>query len=161
MAHKKLQATATLFLDTSNAQSDAKRFVNDIKQKLAEVENAADKMSVFKDVVEYIAQIDRALSALKIKNADVFKNVFGNLDTDLKKQLEDIFGIDGTKLGQLDVLREKLNELTPKSSITDIKKFAKDLNSVFKDMNLDPPFGDIDKQFDSFTKDAKSKKCSI
>ena len=151
MAHKKLQATATLFLDTSNAQSDAKKFVNDIKQKLAEVETAADKMSVFKDVVGYIAQIDRALTALKDKNADAFKSAFGNLDIDLKKQLEGIFGIDGTKLNQLDVLREKLNSLTPKSSIKEIRNFAKEINALFSSVGLDSPFDDINEQFSGRT----------
>lgn len=151
MAHKKLQATATLFLDTSNAQSDAKKFVNDIKQKLAEVETAADKMSVFKDVVGYIAQIDRALTALKDKNADAFKSAFGNLDIDLKKQLEGIFGIDGTKLSQLDVLREKLNSLTPKSSIKEIRNFAKEINVLFSSVGLDSPFDDINEQFSGRT----------
>lgn len=151
MAHKKLQATATLFLDTSNAQSDAKKFVNDIKQKLAEVETAADKMSVFKDVVGYIAQIDRALTTLKAKNSDAFNSAFGNLDTDLKKQLEGIFGVDGTKLGQLDVLREKLNSLTPKSSIKEIRNFAKEINSLFSSVGLDKPFDDINEQFSGRT----------
>ena len=151
MAHKKLQATATLFLDTSNAQSDAKKFVNDIKQKLAEVETAADKMSVFKDVVGYIAQIDRALTTLKAKNSDAFNSAFGNLDTDLKKQLEGIFGVDGTKLGQLDVLREKLNSLTPKSSIKEIRNFAKEINALFSSVGLDKPFDDINEQFSGRT----------
>lgn len=156
MAHKKLQATATLFLDTSNAQSDAKKFVNDIKQKLAEVETAADKMSVFKDVVGYIAQIDRALTALKAKNADAFNSTFGGLDVDLKKQLEGIFGIDGAKLGQLDALREKLNNITPKSSIDDIRNFAKTMNDVFESIGLDIPFPDVKGAFAEFSKEAKA-----
>ena len=76
MATKNIKATAKLFLDTKDAQSDAAKFVNHIKQKLSEIETAADKMSVFKDVVDYIGQVDRALSALKSKNPDAFTNYY-------------------------------------------------------------------------------------
>lgn len=146
MANKKLQATAELFLNTKNAQKDAQAFVNNLKQKLSEIESAADKMTVFKDVVEYIAHIDRALTALKAKNTDVFNSTFGNLDADLKKQLEGIFGIDGTQLGQIDVLREKLATLTPKSSIGELRDFAKEINGLFASIGMNEPL-DIEKQF--------------
>ena len=33
MANSKFKATAELFLDTSNAKNDAKKFVTDVKQK--------------------------------------------------------------------------------------------------------------------------------
>ena len=147
MANTKLQATASLFLNTKDAQKDAQRFVEDIRQKLSDIEKASDKMTVFKSMVDYISQVDRALSALATKNSDTFNKMFNGLDTSLRKQLEDIFGIDGTKLGQIDALREKLNTLTPKSSITEIRNFATEINNLFSSIGKDAPFENINEQF--------------
>ena len=144
MANKKIQATATLFLDTKDAQNDAKKFVNDLKQKLSEVETAADKMTVFKDMVEYIAQVDRALAALRAKNGDAFNSMFDGLDLNLKKQFEELFGVDGGKLGQLDVLREKLNNLTPKSSMDEIRELASAIKDLYASVEKTPPTLEFD-----------------
>ena len=151
MANKKIQATATLFLDTKDAQNDAKKFVNDLKQKLSEVETAADKMTVFKDMVAYIAQVDRALAALRKNNKDAFNSMFDGLDSNLKQQLEGLFGVNGAQLGQVEVLREKLNTLTLKSSIKEIRTFAKEINALFTSIGVSAPFDNIDEQFSGRT----------
>lgn len=147
MASKKLIATAELFLNTKSAKKDAQIFINDLKGKLQDIETAADKMTVFKDMVAYIAQVDKALSALKANNKDAFSHMFDGIDVNLKKQLEGIFGVDGVKLGQLDVLRDSLGNLNLKSSINEIKGFAKELNDLFTSVGIDAPFKDINKDF--------------
>ena len=152
MAKKKIKATAELFLDTKNAKSDAAKFVNDIRQKLADIETAADKMTVFKDVVKYIGMIDRALGALKEKNADAFNHMFDGLDAGLRKQFEEIFDMSGSQLGQFDVIRDKIKNLTPKSSINDIKSIAKEINGLFSSLGIDAPFNDINSEFFGRTK---------
>lgn len=146
MANTKIKATAQLFLDTSKATSDAKQFVADLKKQLSSIETAADKMTVFKDMVAYIAQIDRALSDLKFSNSDAFKHMFDGMDTDLRKQFEDLFGISDANLGKLNTLREKLATLTPKSGIAELRKFAKDLNDLFEAIGAKAPF-DIENEF--------------
>lgn len=152
MAKKQINATAKLFIDFKDAKSDAAKFVTDIKQKLNDIENAADKFTVFKDVVSYIGDIDKALGTLKANNKDVFNQMFGNLDSGLRKQLEGLFGISGSQLGQIDALREKLNTLTPKSSIKEIRGFAKELNALFTSVGRDAPFGNIDMEFSGRTR---------
>mgnify|MGYP003318861808 CR=1 FL=1 len=107
MANKKLNATAKLFLDTKDAQKDAKAFVEDIKQKLSEMESAADKMTVFKDVVAYISQIDSALNTLRKNNKDAFAHMFDGLDGNLRKQLEGIFG-PSSDIMELGFLKERI-----------------------------------------------------
>ena len=151
MANKKIQATATLFLDTKDAQNDAKKFVNDLKQKLSDIETAADKMTVFKDMVAYIAQVDRALAALRKNNKDAFNSMFDGLDFNLKQQLEGLFGVNGAQLGQVDALREKLNTLTLKSSIKEIRTFAKEINALFTSIGVSAPFDNINEQFSGRT----------
>jgi hypothetical protein len=157
MASKKLMATAELFLNTKNAKKDAQIFVDDLKQKIADIESAADKMTVFKDMVEYIAQVDKSLAALRERNKDAFNNMFSGLDASLKEQLEKVFGVDSTKLGQLNVLRETLSNLTPKSTIKEIREFAKSLNEIYESVGLNAPFADIENEFKEFNKEAKSK----
>lgn len=147
MANKKLRATAKLFLDTSSAQEDAKKFVSNLKQKLQDIESAADKMTVFKEMVDYIGQVDKALTALKNSNKETFDSMFSGLDSGLKRQLEGLFGTSMPQLEQVDILREKLATLTPKSSIKEIRGFAKEIETLFVSIGIDSPFDNIDAQF--------------
>lgn len=139
MANSKFKATAELFLDTSNAKNDAKKFVTDLKQKLNSIETAADKMNVFKELVGYIGQADKALTALRTKNGDAFKHMLDGVDENFRKQFEDLFVLSGDNLQRLDVLREKLATLTPKSGIAEIRKFAIELNKLFTSIGVDAP----------------------
>ena len=145
MANKKLNATAKLFLDTKDAQRDAKQFVDDIKQKLSDLESAADKMAVFKDVVAYISQVDKALSDLRKNNKDVFAHMFDGLDANLRKQLEGIFG-PSSDIMELGFLKEKIKALTTETKIGDIRILAGEINALFKAFGATAPF-DIEKQF--------------
>jgi len=119
MANKKIQATATLFLNTADAKKDAEKFVNDIKQKLKSIETAADKVDVFKDLVGYISQVDKALSALKSNNKDVFNSMFNGIDSNLLKEIEGIFGTTKEQLVQLDQLRTKILNAKNNGATTD------------------------------------------
>ena len=139
MANSKFKATAELFLDTSNAKNDAKKFVTDLKQKLNSIETAADKINVFKELVEYIGQVDNALTALRTNNGDAFKHMFDGVDENFRKQFEDLFKLSGDNLQRLNVLREKLATLTPKSGIAEIRKFATELNKLFTSIGADAP----------------------
>jgi len=151
MANKKIQATAQLFLNTKDAQKDAQKFVEDLKQRLSDIESAADKMTVFKDMVEYIAQVDKAMANLKENNKDVFGHMFDGIDANLKVQLESLFGVSGEQLGKIDVLREKLKTLTPKSSIKELRGFAEEINNIFTSLGVSTPFNNIAEQFSGKT----------
>ena len=146
MANRNIKATAKLFLDTKDAQRDAQTFVENLKDKLSSIETAVDKMTVFKDVVGYIGQIDRALSTLKAHSPDVFNSMFGGIDSGLRTQLEELFGISDSQLNKLDTLREKLATLTTSSSIKDVRSFATEINQLFTEAGAAKPF-DIEKQF--------------
>lgn len=140
MATNKFKATAELFLDTSEAKSDAKKFIADLKQQLSSIETAADKMTVFKDLVGYIAMIDKNLSSLIANNKDKFKHMFDGLDDNSRSAFEDLFGMSGDNLKKLDAVREKLSTLTPKSGIKEVRQFAKDLNSLYEAIGQTPDF---------------------
>ena len=140
MANTKIKATAQLFLDTSDAKNDAKKFITDLKQQLNSIETAADKMTVFKDLVGYIAMADKNLASLISNNGDKLRHMFDGIDKNSRNMFEDLFGISGENLKMLDTIREKLATLTPKSSIKDVREFAKDLNSLYEAIGQTPDF---------------------
>jgi hypothetical protein len=141
MANKKIKATATLFLDFKNAKNDFSEFFNYVMQGLNKIETASDKMTVFKDMVSYITQVDRSLTALKTKNADAFNKAFGGLDVNLKQVVEMLMGITSVDIGNLDVIKTKIDEIVnsgKKSGHNDtFKQIAKDLNNLYRAMGYD------------------------
>lgn len=143
----KKRFTVSLDIDTKDVEKQVKATVGNLKTILADLGKASDKMGYFKELVDYIGQIDTALTTLKTKNKDAFNHMFDGLDENLHNQLEGLFGTSGTALSQLDVLREKLEALTPKSGIKELRNFAKEINTLFDNIGTDSPFEDIDKQF--------------
>lgn len=135
MANTKIQATAQLFLDTSNAKNDAKKFVADLKQQLSSVETAADKMNVFKELVGLIAMADKNLSAL----ADKVPHMFDGLDSAFHQYFEDLFGISGENLKKFDELRDKISSITKGAKIEDVRKLAKEVNNLFTFVGQEAP----------------------
>ena len=136
MANKKLQATATLFLNTADAKKDAERFVSDIKAKLQSIETAADKMNVFKDLVGYISQVDKALSALKAKNADAFNSMFNGIDSNLLKEIEGIFGTTKAQLESLEHLKTKVLNAKNNGATTDeLKALEQQIRDLYSAAN--------------------------
>lgn len=143
----KKRFTVSLDIETKDVEKQVKATVGNLKTILADLGKASDKMGYFKELVDYIGQIDTALTTLKTKNKDAFNHMFDGLDENLRNQLESLFGTSGTTLSQLDVLREKLETLTPKSGIKELRNFAKEINTLFDNIGADSPFEDIDKQF--------------
>lgn len=143
----KKKFTVSLDIDMKDVKKEFKATVGNIQDALANLGNAADKVGYFKDLVSYIGQIDAALTTLRDKNKDAFDNMFDGLDENLRKQLEGLFGTSGAVANQFSVLYDKMNTLTPKSGIKELRKFAKEIDSLFKSIGVDSPFEDIDKQF--------------
>ena len=138
MANTKIKATAELFLDTSSASKDAKKFVDDLKKKLESIETAADKMTVFQDLVGYIAQIDKSLAALKAKNGDAFNHMFDGMDASFRAEFEKIFGIAKDKLTELNSLRTAISSATPENTSTaQLKEWETSIKEIYALMGRD------------------------
>lgn len=149
----KKRFTVSLDIDTKDAEKQIKATVGNLKTILAEMGNASDKMTYFKDLAGYLSQIDAAMDAFKKKHGQgLFDKTFGGLDSNLRKELEGLFGVSGSQLDQIDVLREKLNALTPKSSIKEVRAFAKEINNLFTSVGRDAPFDNIDMEFSGRTR---------
>ena len=139
--------TVSLDIETKDLEKQVKSTVGNLKTILADLGNASDKMGYFKELVDYIGQIDAAMTALRSKNKDAFNHMFDGLDTSLKQQLEGLFGASGADLGKLDVLREKLATLTPNSGIKELRNFANEISELFSAIGAKSPFEDIESQF--------------
>ncbi len=134
---KRFEATAELFLKTSNASKDAKKFADGIRQQLSNIENAADNFTVFQDLVGYIAQADKNLAALIANHKDEFKDMVSGLDKGLHNQYEEMFGVSGETLQKLDMLREKLATIKVGAKPEEVRKFVTGLNGLFTAVGSD------------------------
>lgn len=135
----KKRFTVSLDIDTKDIKKQFEGIGSNLQTLLADIGKASDKMGYFKELVDYISQIDKAMTALREKNKDAFDHMFDGLDENLRNQLQGLFGTDGLQLKQLDVLRDKLATLTPKSGIKELRLFATEINDLFASMGLDKP----------------------
>lgn len=141
MANTKIKATAQLFLDTSNATADAKQFVADLRRQLSSIETAADKMTVFKDMVGYIADIDKALAALKAKDGDAFSHMFDGMDQAFLAEFEKIFSIARSKISELNSLRNLLSDpFVENTDMDTLKQWSKTIKDIYSSMGVDMKF---------------------
>jgi len=140
MAKKTYEARTKLFLDTKDATNDAKQFVADLKKKLNEIETAADKMTVFKDLASYIGEIDKSLAALKAKDADVFTHMFDGMDDAFRAEFEKVFKIAKEKVTELNSIRGLLDGATKDTSIEDLKKWQSTIKAIYASMDKEVKF---------------------
>ena len=136
MANSKFKATAELFLDTSNAKNDAKKFVTDLKQQLNSIETADDKMNVFKELVRYIEAAGKRLAEFKASNQDAFNNMFDGMDASLKVVFENIFKISKDKLVELNNISDQLKNTTADTiDPAALKEWEKSVKGIYALLN--------------------------
>lgn len=151
MANSKFKATAELFLDTSNAKNDAKKFVTDLKQKLNSIETAADKMNVFKELASYIEAAGKRLAEFKANNQDAFNNMFDGMDASLKVVFENIFKISKDKLVELNNISDQLKNTTADTidpaALKEWEKSVKNIYALFNEKSGISGHGKIETRF--------------
>lgn len=136
MANSKFKATAELFLDTSNAKNDAKKFVTNLKQLLNSIETSADKMNVFKELASYIEAADKCFAEFKANNQDAFNNMFDGMDASLKVVFENIFKISKDKLVELNNISDQLKNKTADTiDPAALKEWEKTVKGIYALLN--------------------------
>ena len=136
MANSKFKATAELFLDTSNAKNDAKKFVTNLKQLLNSIETSADKMNVFKELASYIEAADKCFAEFKANNQDAFNNMFDGMDASLKIVFENIFKISKDKLVELNNISDQLKNKTADTiDPAALKEWEKSVKGIYALLN--------------------------
>lgn len=139
--------TVQLDINTKDAEAQIKSLSNNYKKILSDFSGAASKMNVFKELVDYITQVDTALNRLKNENPVNFKNLFGSLDANLTKSLEGIFDLSNASMNVINELNEKIDRAQKNGSkVADLREIATDINSLFTSMGKPEPI-DIDSLF--------------
>ena len=143
----KRKFTVSLDIDTKDAEKQIQSTVGNIKHILADMGNASDKMGYFKELVNYIQQVDHALTAFKQKNHGAFDDMFDGLDTNLKEVLANIFNTSGKSTTALDDLRNKINNAAASGAgVKELRGIAKEINALFAELGQAAPIN-IDKDF--------------
>ena len=134
----KKRFTVSLDIETKDLEKQVKGTVGNIKTILADIGSAADKMSYFKELVDYIGEIDSALVALRTKNKSAFDHMFDGLDENLKREFEKIFGVAKDQLGVLDQLKGKLAALKSSGTTTgaDLKPLEQDVKDLYESLGM-------------------------
>lgn len=129
--------TINLDISTEDAEKQVKIAAGNIKKVLADMGNAADKMTVLKDAVSYIGQIDQALDALKAKGS-TFSHIFDGMDVDLKKVLENIFGVTSESMTALEELKTQvaMAKANPATTKDDLKPLEQKVKSLYTALNM-------------------------
>ena len=115
----------------------------------------AEKLGILKETVAYISQMDKALSKLKKNQPDIFKQIFGSVDKDMKAAMQPLMqmpkemGTLITKIGkQLDGIRSGKIEATN----SEMKALGETFRGVAKALNME-----VDLSFLDGTSKAKVK----
>ncbi len=131
----KRRYTVKLDIDTIDAEKQIKATVSNLQTIISKLNSSSNKMSYFKELVDYLTQIDAEVDRLKTKHGEgVVNQVFGNLDSRLKKELEGVFGTTKQQLDILDQLRDRLANIksNPDGADTELKAIESDIKELYK-----------------------------
>ena len=132
-------------------RKDVKKQLNgialDVKEAIAKMGDASDKVAIFKDVVTYLSNVDNALNAFKSKHKDDFAEIFGTPDVDITKILESIFGATQQAAQGFTTLKDKItNAASNKAGLQTLKGIAEEINALYVSVGKTPPI-DIEEKF--------------
>lgn len=135
----KRKFTVSLDIDTKDAEKQIKSTVGNLKDILANMGTASDKMNYFKELADYLSQVDAELDNFKKKHGeDLFAKTFGSLDGSLKKELESVFGVAQEQLVILDRLRSKIASVKTSdvTSTADLKPLEQEVKSLYESVGM-------------------------
>lgn len=123
-----------------NASKQLKAISKDMAAFIANMGEAADKVSVFKDLVTYLSNVDKAMSAFKSKNKDIFNDMFGNIDSMLAKEMANVFGVLEEQANTFANLKQRITSaVESKSDLATLRKIATDINRLYATMGQADP----------------------
>lgn len=137
MANKNRRFVVDLEIDSSTAEKQIKTTAKNFKTILADLGNASDKMTYFKELADYISQIDRQLDAFRNTHGEgMFNKIFGGLDEGLQREMQNLFGTAKDELAALEELKQKVltakkDNNTTKDDALALKKATEDLFESF------------------------------
>ena len=108
----KRRFTVDLEISTGDAEKKVKQTVGNLKTILADLGSASDKFGYLKELADYLSQIDAELDRFQEKHGgEMFARIFGGLDSALRKEMEQTFGVARDQMAQLAAIREEFEQL--------------------------------------------------
>ena len=131
----KRRFTVSLDISTKDAEKQIRATTKNLKAILADMGKASDKMSYFKELSDYLSQIDAELDNFKQKyGEDMFNKMFAGLDTNLQKEIEQVFGTAKSQLTQLEQIRARMTHVKTLGDTDEAKAEMKELEQTAKDL---------------------------
>lgn len=126
--------TVDLEISMGDAEKKIKGTVGNIKTILADLGKASDKMNYFKELADYLSQVDAELDRFKQKHGDgLFNQIFSGLDAGLRKEMEDVFGTAREQLAQLESIRARFDKLKSVGATAEgLKPLEQELKDLYK-----------------------------
>lgn len=128
--------TVDLEISMGDAEKKIKGTVGNIKTILADLGKASDKMTYFKELADYLSQVDAELDRFKQKHGDgLFNQIFSGLDASLRKEMEDTFGTAKEQLAQLESIRARFDKMKASGATeADLKPLEQELKELYKSL---------------------------
>ena len=136
MANNNRKFTLSLEIDSKTAEQQMKTTAKNINKILEGMGNASDKMTYFKELADYIGQIDQQLGAFrKTHGEDMFNKMFGGLDLGLQKQMQSLFDTTKKELSAVEELQQKIASARKNGASKDEAKALKsEVEALYKNL---------------------------
>jgi TP901 family phage tail tape measure protein len=118
--------------DRKDVKKQLKEISVDVKDAIAQMGDASDKVVIFKELVSYLSNVDKALEAFKNNHKDDFSNLFGNPDKEMLEVLTKIFNTTEQSAQAFVTLREKIASAeSGKADLKTLRGIAEEINALF------------------------------
>lgn len=135
MKEFKLRFTA----DVADIEAQFKGAASELKKFAAGVASAENQLEALQQTGSYLTQMDKQLSELKKKYPDIFKQIFGNVDAQMKAALEPL-ARSSTEVGKLvKEIGDKLSGIASgkvEATNTEMKKLGETVATLAKTMEM-------------------------
>ena len=131
----KRRFVVSLDISTKDAEKQIRSTVGNLKTILADMGKASGKMGYFKELVDYLYQIDAEIDIFKQKHGeDLFNKVFGELDASLRTEMERLFGTAKTQMDQLEQIRARMVNVQAMGDTDEARAEMKALEQDVRDL---------------------------
>lgn len=119
----------------------------DVKDAISQIGDASDKVVIFKELVSYLSNVDKALDAFKTKHKDDFSNIFGSPDKEILGVLTEIFNTTQQSAQAFATLKDKIASAeSGKAELSTLRGIAEEINALFVSIGQTPKIN-IDEMF--------------
>ena len=113
-------------------KKELKEISLDVKNAIAQIGDASDKVVIFKELVSYLSNVDKALETFKNNHKDDFTNLFGNPDKEILGVLTEIFNVTQQSAQAFVTLKDKIAAAeSGKADLKTLRGIAEEINALF------------------------------